>query len=408
MAYNEINVYPRRMFFILSISFIFILYVIRGYTLNTNPLSYQFIANGFNVNWRYIDFVSLILFLALYLSLSLIFPKKDVISWTLTDKKNIRNIFIFQNMMLLLAIVFFGARMGTESNVFNRLILSIALILPILYTALGFFIVNSKSIKKICIGSILFILPTILLASKSGILQILMLLFGMSLLLGKKIINFKNSIIFICIIIIYPYVSIFAYYLRGEQTQYFLEFFLSHANNDQSFLYTSIESISRRISGYDILMIPAHSPLINISNFFEYLFKGIFSAGFIDALLSHEQSYGIGRYFAINLLNVPSSTVIGIEPTLYGIAHFSDFPALYAILINVVAMFTLLIIRYFAKYSFLFKVFFYYQAINFPIILITGTYLQITLQLRYLIFLTIIVGFFNFIKRNKNENSNYF
>ena len=377
------NLYPRRFFLILFSFFLVVLYPVRYFTLSQNPYSFQFVKFDLSVDFFEFNLFHLILFILLQLSLYFFIPKAVYIKHNEKFIDFLQKLFYLETVLLLI-VVLLGVRAGVNVTIVDKIVLFFVYsLIPI---NLIYFFLNLTKIKNKW-NTVLFLIPTILMASKSGMIFALLMILSAKILKKEKIINFKIVLGFLCVFLSYPVLITVAAYQRIEASSFFT-FFTSNLSNmgeDVLSLYGFVlTSISRRVSGLDVLMIPTVTDnfVFSITSIILYIMKGIFTASAIDNILSLD-SFGIGRIFAIEFLQQSKELANGFEPTLYGIVFHSPNPLISAIILYFLCLLAILFLKY--QKSSIALLLLCYFVFMYVYVFMTGTIVQLSQIFRFYI-----------------------
>lgn len=377
------NLYPRRFFFILFGFFLAVLYPLRYLTLSQDTYSFQFVKFDISADLIGLNLSYLAAFILLQLSLGFFIPKVFHINCNKKLIDFLQKIFYLETFLLFI-VVLLGVRAGVNQTIVDKIILFFVYsLIPI---NLIYFFLNITQIKNKW-NTVLFLIPTILMASKSGMIFALLLILSAKILKKEKIINVKIIFGFLTVFLSYPVlITISAYHRFG--TGNFFTFFISNLSNmgeDVLSLYGFVlTSISRRVSGLDVLMIPSvpDNFVFSITSILLYIMKGIFTASVVDGILSLD-SFGIGRAFAIEFLQQSKDLANGFEPTLYGIVFHSPNPLISTVILYILCLLPILFLKY-QKSSIALLLLCYFVFV-YVFVFMTGTIVQLSQVFRFYI-----------------------
>jgi hypothetical protein len=162
-------------------------------------------------------------------------------------------------------------------------------------------------------------------------------------------------------------------------------------------------SISRRVSGLDVLMIKTITDNFIFSpfNIIMYFLKGVFTASFIDTLMG-TPSYGIGRMFAIEFLDQNKDLANGFEPTIFGVIFHSTNPLIVSLFLYILCLFPILFFR--RQKNSIAKLLLCYFILVLSTVIMSGTIVQLTQVFKFYLVLHIL--YYLYSKATKNaENS---
>ncbi|TDF35078.1 hypothetical protein EYS14_22135 [Alteromonadaceae bacterium M269] len=297
-----------------------------------------------------------------------------------------------ETALLFIAIVL-GARSGVNLGGVERLILFFVyslVPLNLLYFTLLIVRKNNK------LNTILFLIPSALMASKSGMIFALLIFISVKILKREQLISLKAFLASFFVLITYPLFIVIAAYKREGRSDFSNFFFSQLESMGESVLnvYTFvITSISRRVSGLDVLMIPQNDDnvVFSVGSISLYLLKGVLTAAFVDGLLG-QNSYGIGRMFAIEFLNQDVGLANGFEPTLFGIVYHSVNPIFVGLELYLSCALTIIFFRY--KQGSLANLVLCYFVFLYSYVFMTGTIVQLLQVFRFYIALIVIYYFY--------------
>jgi hypothetical protein len=388
------------------------MYPLRWFTLfvldeSKGTFAFRSAAVDMTVSADKINWIALIIFFIILFCLAIIIPKNLAVKPDFKYEKLIYGI-LYVMLALQFSLIVTGSRMGAETtNLQQMLIAFIYSFIPIDFFFLLIFIFSNKH-KKILLIVAVYIILSFMTGSKSGFIHIALSLYCAYILKGGKIFSVKYIIVAGLLIIMYPVFTYFGYLVRLGQS-FSLASFISVIQNKEIIMQGLLE-ISCRISGIDVLMIPPtdHSAVFSSFNIVLYLLKGLFTANVIDSLLLNDsRSVAIGRVFAEDFLGQDRTTVNGYEPTLYGIIHFSNTPVTTILVLLITVIGVLFIFnRYKNKWIVSSMLVFFIK--NFCMIILSGTILNITITIRYLIMFVIFIEIYNLFTKsriNKYENN---
>ncbi len=384
--------YPRRLFILILTFFILFLYVIRYWTLSLDLNSFQFVKFGISANLGELNFFTLSLFISIQFSLYFLVPER--VTFFVDNKfvNLVQKAFYLETALLFIAIVL-GARSGVNLGGVERLILFFVyslVPLNLLYFTLLIVRKNNK------LNTILFLIPSALMASKSGMIFALLIFISVKILKREQLISLKAFLASFFVLITYPLFIVIAAYKREGRSDFSNFFFSQLESMGESVLnvYTFvITSISRRVSGLDVLMIPQNDDnvVFSVGSISLYLLKGVLTAAFVDGLLG-QNSYGIGRMFAIEFLNQDVGLANGFEPTLFGIVYHSVNPIFVGLELYLSCALTIIFFRY--KQGSLANLVLCYFVFLYSYVFMTGTIVQLLQVFRFYIALIVIYYFY--------------
>lgn len=374
----------RKLYFVWSSFFIFLLYPLRYLTLSSVETSFVFQKQGRAIAWERIDIIELSFFCAIVLSLGFLLPKLLNLKIKIYHLNLLRSLFYVQVFLVLFVSLFLGAKMGTEQTIIHKLIFfCVHSLVPfdMLFLGLLLFLRNRKEIVFICF---IFIVLAILKGSKSSLFFLLMAWYSVHILKGGSILNKKYLIYGAVVILLFPILSTVGNFIRlsGEGVD------LSSISKFLSFNFELVElafvAVSRRISGIDILML---EPVLNNNVFSNqsillYYFKGFVPAFIVDTVIGN-QSVGIGRLFAIEFLGQSPLLANAYGVSLFGVIHYANnkFFVVFLYLFSVVIFFYITRVykqKWIVAYT---AIYFVHQV---PILLMSGYPLKITIFYRYI------------------------
>lgn len=372
--------------------FIFVLYIARYFILFDED---RFIFKRFvqMVDLNEAPIFYLLVFIASLYSLSLVLPKIIEVKVNYKFVTFLRRLFYIEFVVYIISVLFLGMRMGAESTILTQIAAFIlSSIIPYNLVVFLLFLLDSNGKKLI---SLLFVIPSLLLASKSGIIHLLLIYIFTSFLKNNSIFNAKLLIRASVVYLLFPFMILVASYGRngkGNVLSYVSAEFASFGNTAFEMYELMLFKLSDRITGLDVLLVHGQDNTVfsAISVAF-YLIKGLFTASIFNAL-SGLQNIGMGRLFAIEFFKIPTTLVTAFEPTLFGVIYLSD-DSLY---VSALLVFTVLfILLFFMKnnnmVSKLMVAFFLYQLV---LVIMTGLVTQLTQVLRFWVFLNIIYYFY--------------
>ncbi|EGQ8918986.1 hypothetical protein GJ207_05270 [Vibrio parahaemolyticus] len=375
------KLYPRRLYIRLSLFFVSVLYFLRMVTIYYEPESFQFIKQ-FGYPTLNMDFLPWILLFILFLFfIALLIPKE--IELNVSDKFR----FFFQSVfyaefLLLIIIIIIGVKAGENQSILEKaIVFFVYSVIP--YNLSYFVLVLTGGKNKL--NTLLYFAPSILMASKSGIIFALLLVITAKILKRERVFSFTIFISILISICLYPLMLALAIYHRvggGNVYEVIARNFSAMGDNVIKVYEFVFISISRRVSGVDVLFIPDSIDNIVFSpvSIIGYLFKGISNAGLVDTLLG-QRSFGIGRQFAIEFFGQNTDLANGFEPTLFGIMFHSSNPLLVSaiILLSVCCLF--LFFR--SRKDALGKVMLCYLIFVFCFVLMTGSIIQLSQTIKF-------------------------
>ncbi|MEZ8341242.1 hypothetical protein AB6D05_03970 [Vibrio cyclitrophicus] len=324
-------------------------------------------------------------FVLLQFSLVFFIPKRLFIDISKRFVNFLQLIFYVETALLFI-VVLMGVKAGVNQNIVDKSVLFFVYsLMPI--SLVYFFLLIIKDNNKI--NTVLFLAPTILMASKSGMIFSLVLMLSAKVLKREPIFTFKVSLSILFVFLLYPVLITIAIFKRtgGESFLGFFTSLLSHMGGDFLSIYGFVlTSISRRVSGIDVLMIPTviDNFVFSLPSIFLYALKGFFTAAFIDTMLSMD-SVGIGRLFAIEFLNQNKELANGFEPTFYGVVFHSLTPFVSSILLYCICLFPILFFRF--QKNNIASLMLCYFIFVYIFVFMSGTIVQLTQVFRFYIIL---------------------
>ena len=403
MSNNQIYyLFPRKVAIILFFIFILVMYPLRYislFYLDTSYWSFCFNNWDFKVDNTKIEISYILIFVIFLFLFTLLFPKTIVIRVNNMQRQFIylcSCITVFLSLILLVS----GSKMGSNSNLFHKIVsFFMTSLIPRDFIILLVILFTKGMFKKFIL--LIYISILFLSGSKSGIFLILLMFFVSHIALGKSVLNFKYICLFLTSIAFYPFFLYLGYINRFGVNLSFFD--IKEIMLNYNIIETSFLQISRRLSGIDILMIDAidNNIVFSVESILSYLFKGLSTAYIYDIFISQQSSFGIGRSFAIEFLGQSKDLPNGFEPTLFGLIYFSNEPFIIFILISVVSVITLFVILHFAKnwLGLSYIIFFIFQ---FTLLILTGTILNLTINIRYILFSLILYSLYKLFIKSKS------
>lgn len=394
--------YLRRMFFCGTSFFIVFMYLLRTVILNKYPSEYEFqyisFINFTNYNYDKIPKNALILFVVTLYIIIIFFCPKVIKIKKLKHMQIYKKIFILQNIIYFILISFFSLyTMGKEVNITQRII--IGLIENILGRNFLFIIVlidNFLNKKNNLFYMFIYICPTIVMGSKSGI--ILCVLYYIFLKIGfkEKIINLKILIISIILYIFYPLLYSLSWIIRlGGELNFSIIFKNYHFLN-------TLFLLSKRVTGIDILMfdrdIVNTIDIFTSNNFFIKILCAIFTRGMISKIINKDVLPYVSE-FSKYIMNQKEGIINAFEPTLFGVFYYSSNPILLFFYFHVIIFLFILIIKKINKK--IYNYFLIVLVLDYVVLILHGNYPNFFINFRFIFIFLILSGFFNSLKLNK-------
>jgi hypothetical protein len=251
-----------------------------------------------------------------------------------------------------------------------------------------------------------------LYGSKAAIVFVILYLIGYKLLVKERIFDIRNIILIGLAVVCYPIISIYSYYLRFKENNFFnflkesLNYLLS---SDVSYFGVLISSLSNRLTAIDIFSLDLIKTtwLLDASGTIVYFFKGVFIAQLVDLYVSHT-NFSVGRVFAIEYLGQEIDVANAFELTLLGNILLSGTQVATACVVFLIVTLMFLLMRYLSnKGKWYFQVMYMYYLLQVIILLMTGNIqdLGFILRLTFSLYIISLIINSNFFKAKKYENS---
>nr|QFC18367.1 putative membrane protein [Vibrio parahaemolyticus]QOS16129.1 hypothetical protein VP33_00015 [Vibrio parahaemolyticus] len=338
-------IYPRRAFIILYCIFFFVLYAVRFFTLDYNDRSLQFYSHGYRADLSQIDLSIVLVWFISGLLVSLFVPRKSWLQPSFALIRFLKFMFYFETFMLIV-VIFIGVKSGSDQNIIQKgFLFFVYSMVPLNFVFFSLLVSNECKAKHV----LMYVIPTILIASKSGMIFALVMYLTSRMLLKKTILSPKVIFILLSVVLAYPVLIVSAGLLRNGQFSILnlYEGFFGMGSNVYELYMITLTSISRRISGLDVLFIPLipDNETFSFLNLLLFSLKGLLTAGLVDSLTGMP-SFGLGRYFAIEYFNQPIELANGFEPTMFGIIYHTSDKILVSILLMSLSVSPFLIFRF--------------------------------------------------------------
>lgn len=341
------------------------------------------------INWILLG----IYFFILY-CVALIIPVK--ISIRLQKKhKNLINVFLLMFTSINFLQILSGWRMGKEIAGITAFLGFMNGVVPMDLLLLITLMFYNKKIKFIFV--FLYLLSSLLIASKAGIIHIILSIYTVYILKGGKIINKKFLIAVLIIALLYPIL----YYISTRQRKamdFSMQGFYNFLGKENLFGFALI-LLSRRISGIDVLMLPRIENNIAFSFFsmFSYLAKGLFTSSIVNFFIKNNRQIGQGRVFAEEFFGQDESIASSFESSLFGNIYLSnDFVAVTLLLSIVIISIFLIFYRFRKKWIMVLMNLYFIK--TFCMIIMTGNVTNLTVLIRQTVILVFVFWIYNLIK----------
>jgi len=392
-GYRMTKIFLQKTYICIISLFVFLLYPVRVLSLLIDQNSFVFQSYGFRIVWDNINFFILFFIIIFFYLLSFFIPK--VIEFSITNRK--KNILIFIFLIQCILSIFnsmTGARMGNDISAFQKVLGGLVYsIIPIDFFFMTVLIIEKKTLKR-SLFILFYIMTFFVIGSKSGIFNVILILFFVKISLGTKILFKRYLLIFSLTALSYPFLAVVSGFVRmgGQMNVQVLLENSSQLINEHGIelLRYSLISLSRRLSGIDILMIPKmNNETFSSLNILLYSIKGLIPAGIIDFVMN-KSTYSLGREFSIEFLKQDPNFVNAYGVSFIGTVLFSNSPFFVCIYLFLLLFLIIIILNKFRKNDFVVYLYIYF-IIQFPLnVLMSGSPINITIIFRYLFYLFVL------------------
>lgn len=399
---NDVTLYVRGAYLKLLTVFVIILFPVRYFVLCEYKYSFVFKPFGFDFNLNNFPLLLVVIFIVVMYLVSFLFPKKIVIKPSKGLVNFLTKLFYIEFTLYIVAVLFLGMKMGSEASVLAQIIaLFIFSLVPFSFCTFSLLIFRPELKFRVCI---LYVIPTLLVASKSGFIHFFIMFVFYKMLKKESVFNIKISIVVSCLLMAYPIFMTIASYGRngdGNIVTFVYNEIASYGETMYAIYEFVFVKISKRVSGVDVLLLPnIENTVFSLEMILMYIFKGVFTTSIFN-FLSGIDNFGMGKLFAIEYINLDENLASSFEPSLLGVIYLSQQQYIVALSIFVtVVLITIFLRKLTDSLSKLFLVFFSYQLV---IVIMTGLVTHISQVFRFWLITTVIFFVYKKIKGSNGK-----